>query len=73
MKRTLSCILTLLIIFGTIIGMTVSVSADTELVTYLKSLIGSEAKEWGGGSGTQCVELPKYYVEEYFGVATKKR
>ena len=42
-----------------------------DLASYIEGLVGTSAKEWGGGSGTQCVELPKYYVEDYFGVACK--
>lgn len=32
---------------------------------------GKKPVEWGSGSGTQCVELPKYYIEKCFGVSTK--
>ena len=44
-----------------------------ELASYIEGLVGTSAKEWGGGSGTQCVELPKYYVENYFGIACKNK
>ena len=39
---------------------------NSSLTAYVNSLVGTTAKEWGGGSGTQCVELPKYYVDKYF-------
>ena len=40
--------------------------------SYIQSLIGSPAKEWGdAGESTQCVELVKYYVEQLWGVSTK--
>ncbi|MBO4530280.1 MAG: hypothetical protein J5767_06545 [Paludibacteraceae bacterium] len=31
--------------------------------TSLNELKGTNAKEYGGGTGTQCVELPKYYLD----------
>lgn len=31
--------------------------------TSLMELKGTNAKEYGGGTGTQCVELPKYYLD----------
>ena len=34
---------------------------------YVNSVGGTSAKEHGGGTGTQCVELPNHYVEEVFG------
>ena len=34
---------------------------------YIYSLKGTEAKEWGPGTGTQCPELVNYYLEDYFG------
>ena len=40
-------------------------------VSYVKGLVGSSAKEWGDGSGTQCVELPKYVLDNYFGFSCK--
>ena len=30
-----------------------------------------DAVEWGTGSGTQCPELPKYFIEQIFGIPTK--
>lgn len=52
----------------------VSHAEDTNYyATYIKSLIGTPAKEWGDGEGTQCVELVKYYVEQLWGVSTKKQ
>ena len=38
---------------------------------YLEGLSGTESKEWGSSAGTQCVELPKYYMENYFGLANR--
>lgn len=29
------------------------------------------AQEWGDGSGTQCVEFPKYYIEAVWKISTK--
>lgn len=46
-------------------------SYEGEMANYIRNLIGTEAKEWGGGTGTQCVELPKYFIEQYFGIYTK--
>ena len=31
------------------------------------------AQEWGDGSGTQCVELPKYYIDKVFGCSCKTK
>jgi len=42
-----------------------------QYTSYLRGLIGTEPKEWGAASGTQCVELAKYYIEQYFGIYTK--
>ena len=50
--------------------LTSAVTTD-ELSSYVRGLVGSSAKEWGSGSGTQCVELPKYYLDNYFGLSTK--
>lgn len=47
---------------------TVEAATQEEMGNYIHSLIGTPAKEWGNGTGTQCVELPKYYVENFFGV-----
>ena len=30
-----------------------------------------DAVEWGPGDGTQCPELPKYFIEKVFGISTK--
>jgi hypothetical protein len=38
---------------------------------WITSMEGQKPVEWGSGSGTQCVELPKYYIEKCFGVSTK--
>jgi hypothetical protein len=38
---------------------------------YINNAAGSVAKEWGAGTGTQCVELPKHYIETVWGFATK--
>ena len=46
---------------------TVEAATQEEMGNYIRSLIGTPAKEWGNGTGTQCVELPKYYVENFFG------
>lgn len=46
-------------------------TSNSSLTAYVNSLVGTEAKEWGGGSGTQCVELPKYYVDKYFNINKK--
>lgn len=46
-------------------------SINKDIGTYLKGLIGTTAKEWGSVTGTQCVELPKYYIEKYYGKSTK--
>ncbi len=43
----------------------------SSLAAYVNSLVGTSAKEWGGGSGTQCVELPKYYIDQYFKTSCK--
>ncbi|MEE1397780.1 MAG: lectin-like protein [Ruminococcus sp.] len=50
---------------------TVEAATQEEMGNYIRSLIGTPAKEWGNGTGTQCVELPKYYVENFFGVKNK--
>ena len=70
-KKTLCLLLSLLLSVGIILPNTLSVSAASDVGTYLKSLIGTSAKEWGSAEGTQCVELPKYYIEKYYGKATK--
>lgn len=43
----------------------------TNVTKYLKSLIGTSAKDYGVGTGTQCVELPKYYMYKYFGISNQ--
>lgn len=42
-------------------------SGNSAMMQYLEDAPGSEAKEYGGGSGTQCVELPKHYIDTVFG------
>lgn len=49
----------------------VSTSSNATIQNYLNSTAGTDAKEWGAGSGTQCVELPKHYIETVFGKSTK--
>lgn len=41
------------------------------IANWIASMEGKKPVEWGSGSGTQCVELPKYYIEKCFGVSTK--
>lgn len=52
-----------------------SASAVTyqEIGDYAASLIGTPAKEWGGGPGTQCVELPKFFLDCCYGLNTKEQ
>lgn len=38
---------------------------------WLQNLIGTSAKEHGNGSGTQCVELPKWYAQQISGKNNK--
>ena len=38
---------------------------------YIRSLVGTPAKEWGDVEGTQCVELPKFYIEDVYGISTR--
>lgn len=38
---------------------------------WLSNLIGTSAKEHGNGSGTQCVELPKWYAQQITGKVNK--
>lgn len=40
---------------------------NSAMMEFLNNAPGSAAVEWGGGSGTQCVELPKYYIDKIFG------
>ena len=44
-----------------------SVNASS-INAYLNSVGGTNAKEHGSASGTQCVELPNHYLEEVFGL-----
>ena len=71
-KRTSSVIVTIFMLFS--LGFNLSnnkVEAATDMATYVSNLVGTSAKEWGSGTGTQCVELPKFYIQDYFGLYTK--
>ena len=47
----------------------VTVNTNSQLQAYLNSLVGCNAVNWGGkDSSTQCVELPKYYIQQWFGI-----
>ena len=46
---------------------------DDKVQEYLDTVGGTSAKEHGGGSGTQCVELPKHYIDEVFGCDSHHR
>ncbi len=47
---------------------------SSSLGNYVNSLVGRNAIDWGGlDSSTQCVELPKYYIQQYFGVNCRNR
>lgn len=51
---------------------------DTEIyhkiVDYISKIIPDEtlAIDWGTGTGTQCVELPKHYIDTVFGLNAKQ-
>ena len=47
----------------------VSGISNQSVIDYLNTM--RTPQEWGIGTGTQCVELPKHYVEKCFGVSTK--
>lgn len=34
---------------------------------YIDTVVGTPAKEWGGGDGTQCVEVCKHFIDTVFG------
>ena len=71
-KQFLSVLLAVVMLVCVVqIGISAFAVTTDELATYISGLIGTEAKEWGGGSGTQCVELPKYYLDNYFGFSIK--
>lgn len=74
LKRVLSVICSFSIILLSVYFNHNEVYAATtdEMAAYVKSLVGTPAKEWGSAYSTQCVELSKYYVESYFGIPTKK-
>jgi hypothetical protein len=42
---------------------------NNEIMQYLKGLAGAKAIEYGGASGTQCVELPRAYADKIAGKA----
>jgi surface antigen len=44
----------------------------TSMMGYLNKVAGEDAKDWGSGTGTQCVELPKHYIETVWGFKTKE-
>ena len=73
--RVLSVLLSAAVILNTIAFSSEIIKVDAatteEMASYIESLIGTPTKEWGRGTGTQCVELPKYYVEQFFGIHTK--
>ena len=47
---------------------------SSSLGNYVNSLVGRSAIDWGGlDSSTQCVELPKYYIQQCFGVNCRNR
>ena len=43
-------------------------SKQAYVATYWENLIGQPAKEHGPGTGTQCVEVVNFYIEDYFGL-----
>jgi len=46
---------------------------EKKIASVLASLPGSSAKEYGGGSGTQCVELPKYFIDQIYNLGVKSK
>ena len=73
-KRITSVILTILMIFSSV-GILQepyrTYAITNQYTSYIKGLVGTDAKEWGDASGTQCVELAKFYIERYFGIYTQ--
>jgi hypothetical protein len=41
-----------------------AVSASSNRAAWLRSLIGTPARDWGNAPGTQCVDLAKWYAEQ---------
>ena len=71
-RRILSVILALVMLLAAVPVMKTEAVTIEQLASYVEGLIGTSAKEWGSGTGTQCVELPKYYLDNYFGLSTKR-
>ena len=71
LKKTSSLIIAIFMLFSFAFNFPNDKVEASDMASYVRSLIGTPAKEWGSGTGTQCVELPKYYIENYFGLYTK--
>ena len=67
-------VLIILFAFINIEDFTCVANSSYDYAYYVKSLVGTDAKEWGdAGESTQCVELVKYYVEQICGVRTRDK
>ena len=71
LKKTGSIVCAIFMLFSLAFNFPNDKVEATDMASYVRSLIGTPAKEWGSGTGTQCVELPKYYIQDYFGLYTK--